>query len=139
MLGRLRGMFALAIWDGAQRELFLARDPHGIKPLYTADDGRTFRAASQVKALLARPEFKETPESIQKVRDLSLAAHVRAALRQDFETASVNVMIVACQGAVLLKGMVADESEIKGSERVAKTVSGVKSVAMDLKVIGGRR
>lgn len=94
---------------------------------------------AQVKALLARPEFKETPESIQKVRDLSLAAHVRAALRQDFETASVNVMIVACQGAVLLKGMVADDSEIKGSERVAKSVSGVKSVAMDLKVIGGRR
>jgi hypothetical protein len=93
----------------------------------------------QVKALLARPEFKETPESIQKVKDLSLAAHIKAALRQDQETASVNVMITACQGAVQLKGMVADEFEIKESERVAKAVSGVKSVAMDLKVIGGRR
>ena len=36
MLGRLRGMFALAIWDIATRELFLARDPYGIKPLYYA-------------------------------------------------------------------------------------------------------
>jgi asparagine synthase (glutamine-hydrolysing) len=48
---RLRGMFAFAIWDGAT--LFLARDPYGIKPLYVADDGRTFRCASQVKALIA--------------------------------------------------------------------------------------
>ncbi|MDD9878193.1 MAG: asparagine synthase (glutamine-hydrolyzing) [Magnetovibrio sp.] len=53
MVGRLRGMFALAIWDDAERRLFLARDPFGIKPLYIADDGRTLRAASQVKALLA--------------------------------------------------------------------------------------
>lgn len=50
---RLRGMFALAIWDAQERELVLARDPFGIKPLYVADDGRTLRFASQVKALVA--------------------------------------------------------------------------------------
>jgi asparagine synthase (glutamine-hydrolysing) len=53
MVHRLRGMFAFAIWDEMRRELFLARDPYGIKPLYTANDGWTFRFASQVKALLA--------------------------------------------------------------------------------------
>jgi asparagine synthase (glutamine-hydrolysing) len=53
MVERLRGMFAFAIWDERSRELFLARDPYGIKPLYTANDGWTFRFASQVKALLA--------------------------------------------------------------------------------------
>jgi asparagine synthase (glutamine-hydrolysing) len=53
MLPRLRGMFALAIWDLHARTLFLARDPYGIKPLYYANDGATFRFASQVKALLA--------------------------------------------------------------------------------------
>ena len=51
--GRLRGMFAVAIWDELSSELVLARDPFGIKPLYVADDGRTIRFASQVKALLA--------------------------------------------------------------------------------------
>jgi asparagine synthase (glutamine-hydrolysing) len=53
MVHELRGMFAFAIWDQRKRGLFLARDPYGIKPLYTTDDGRTFRFASQVKALLA--------------------------------------------------------------------------------------
>ena len=53
MVSRLRGMFALAIWDGARRGLFLARDGFGIKPLYYADTGGVLRFASQVKALLA--------------------------------------------------------------------------------------
>ena len=53
MLDDLRGMFAFAIWDTAERRLFLARDPYGIKPLYYADDGATLRFASQVKALQA--------------------------------------------------------------------------------------
>jgi asparagine synthase (glutamine-hydrolysing) len=46
-------MYALAIWDSEKRSLALARDPFGIKPLYVADDGRTLRFASQVKALVA--------------------------------------------------------------------------------------
>lgn len=53
MLPRLRGMFAFAIWDARTNNLFLARDPYGIKPLYYANDGKTFRFASQVKAILA--------------------------------------------------------------------------------------
>jgi asparagine synthase (glutamine-hydrolysing) len=53
MLAELRGMFAIALWDGARRRMLLARDPYGIKPLYYADDGKTLRIASQVKALIA--------------------------------------------------------------------------------------
>ncbi|HMC22649.1 MAG TPA: asparagine synthase (glutamine-hydrolyzing) [Thermoanaerobaculia bacterium] len=53
MLNELRGMFAFALWDGAKRQMFLARDPYGIKPLYYADDGATVRVASQVRALIA--------------------------------------------------------------------------------------
>jgi asparagine synthase (glutamine-hydrolysing) len=61
MVGRLRGMFAFAIWDSARRGVFMARDPYGIKPLYYADDGRSVRFASQVKALLAGGEIDTRP------------------------------------------------------------------------------
>jgi asparagine synthase (glutamine-hydrolysing) len=53
MLNDLRGMFAIALWDGRERRMLLARDPYGIKPLYYADNGKTIRIASQVKALIA--------------------------------------------------------------------------------------
>ncbi len=62
MVDKLRGMYAFAIWDGERRGLFLARDPYGIKPLYTSDDGWTFRFASQVKALLAGGKVSRDPE-----------------------------------------------------------------------------
>ena len=62
MLDSLRGMFAFAIWDGRRNGIFLARDPYGIKPLYYSDNGQTFRAASQVKALLAGGQLDTTPD-----------------------------------------------------------------------------
>ena len=52
-LGRLRGMFAFAIWDTQEKSLFFARDPFGIKPLYYAHDGTTLVFASELTALLA--------------------------------------------------------------------------------------
>ncbi|MBT3361715.1 MAG: asparagine synthase (glutamine-hydrolyzing) [Rhodospirillales bacterium] len=61
-VSRLRGMFAFAIWDETKRGLFVARDPLGIKPLYYADDGKTFRAASQVKALIAGGKVETAPD-----------------------------------------------------------------------------
>lgn len=63
MVDRLRGMFALAIWDRARRGLFLARDGFGIKPLYYANTGGTLRFASQVKALLAGGGIDTAPSA----------------------------------------------------------------------------
>jgi asparagine synthase (glutamine-hydrolysing) len=52
-LSRFNGMWALAIWNVSKRQLFLARDRFGIKPLYTVDEGGTFAFGSEIKALLA--------------------------------------------------------------------------------------
>ena len=61
LLAKLEGMFALAIWDGRHRELVLARDRMGKKPLYIAFVGpRKDRLlfGSELKALIQHPDFE---------------------------------------------------------------------------------
>ncbi len=50
---RVRGMFAAALWDPERRELVLARDPAGQKPLFYTLAGEGFTAASEIQALMA--------------------------------------------------------------------------------------
>jgi asparagine synthase (glutamine-hydrolysing) len=51
-LTEFRGMFAFAIWEARQKQLFLARDPMGIKPLYYYHSDRYFLFSSEVRTLL---------------------------------------------------------------------------------------
>lgn len=51
VLGRLNGMFGLAIWDSVARRLILARDPFGVKPLYYALSGDAISFASEIRSL----------------------------------------------------------------------------------------
>ena len=61
----LRGMFAFAIYDKNKKEIFLARDNFGIKPLYYAFMNDTFMFASEIKAFLDLPQFtKELNQEI---------------------------------------------------------------------------
>lgn len=55
----LRGMFAFAIYNKNTKELFLARDNFGIKPLYYAYMNDTFMFASEIKAFLDVPDFEK--------------------------------------------------------------------------------
>ena len=55
---RLRGMFAIAIWDDVRKQLVCARDIFGIKPLYYTQDGSRLIYGSEIKAFYAHPKFK---------------------------------------------------------------------------------
>jgi asparagine synthase (glutamine-hydrolysing) len=63
-LQRLRGMFALAIWDRAERTLFAARDRLGKKPLFYYQDADRFVFASEPKAILQDPEVPVAPDPV---------------------------------------------------------------------------
>lgn len=52
------GIFAFGIWDDAEKRFFMARDRLGVKPLFYARKGSSLLFASELKAILAHPEFK---------------------------------------------------------------------------------
>ena len=58
---RFNGMFAFALWDRSSRQLLLARDRYGIKPLYYSQQGHRFAFASEQKAIFAIPQNAPLP------------------------------------------------------------------------------
>ena len=74
-LRKLRGMYAFALWDTHERELWLARDPYGIKPLYVSQCGGILWFASQARAL-ARAAPVDTGREAAALTGFYLWGHV---------------------------------------------------------------
>ena len=59
ILQKLRGMYAFAVWDRANKKMFIARDIFGIKPMYYTKTDDEFVFGSEIKALLKFPTVKK--------------------------------------------------------------------------------
>ena len=68
-LNKFNGQFAIAIWDNKKRELFLARDRVGIRPLFYTKTKNAFIFASEIKSFLEHPEvkFNFSPKALSQI------------------------------------------------------------------------
>jgi cytidylate kinase len=98
--------------------------------LNTTDDAWDFYTDLLVAAA-RHPGFQSTPESVQRVKDLSLAAQVRAAIATDPGTRHLNIEVTAQTGHVVLKGVVFGPVILEAAADVAKCVPGVASVSCE--------
>ena len=55
---KLNGMFAIAAWNSREQCLYLSRDRYGVKPLYYWHNGKALVFGSEIKAIIAHPDFK---------------------------------------------------------------------------------
>lgn len=84
---KLNGIFAYAVWDDEERELFLCRDRIGVKPLYYAEKGGLFAFASRIKSLLLIPEITSEVDSdgLNEIFMLGPASTIGKAIFRDIQ------------------------------------------------------
>jgi asparagine synthase (glutamine-hydrolysing) len=74
---RIRGMFALAIYDATEQRILLVRDRFGIKPLFYAPASESVAFASEIRALRCLPHIDYTPDR-QAIHDFSALFYIPA-------------------------------------------------------------
>jgi asparagine synthase (glutamine-hydrolysing) len=100
LVRRLRGMFAIALWDSAAGRLVLARDRLGIKPLYFARTPDYLLFGSEAKALLASGLVDPglDPDSIDDLFSLSYPCPPRSMFRDVFELRPGHLLVSSASG-----------------------------------------
>jgi cytidylate kinase len=87
----------------------------------------------EVESVMKRPIFRETPESVRMVENLSLEWAVRSALRRDSRTADVSITVRGDGGVARLAGVVGGPDQSAAVAEVAMATEGVASVDNQLK------
>ena len=135
---RFNGMFAFAIWDSKERQLTIARDRFGVKPVYYAEIDGTVLFASEIKAFRAFPAScrASTPRgsrSISHFRIFLLIA--RCSRRQDFFRLAATfksnsaIRLPLCRSATGISGL----KSLRGrSTRLRRSKSSIVSFAKQL-------
>ena len=97
-LNRLNGQFVFAIWNNEEKELFLARDRVGIRPLfYTQTEDNTFLFGSEIKTLFEHPDVKPEidPVSMSQVFTFWSTITPRTIFKRIFELAPGHFMKIS--------------------------------------------
>lgn len=90
---------------------------------------------AQISQLVTRPEFAETEQSRARLRNMTLQARIRAALKAEASTAGIDVTIEANNGQVALSGIVVNAQERANAESITSAVAGVKRVDNRLRLM----
>ena len=103
-LGKLNGMFALALWDESRQRLLLARDRAGEKPLFYWRGGAELIFASEVKALLECPRISRTlnPSAVERYCLYGYIPSPETALAEIRKLPAANRMVIE-RGAVRIE------------------------------------
>lgn len=106
VLNRLRGMFAFAIWNRAEHELFCARDPFGIKPFYytvmQSARGPQVVFASEIKCILEHPAYSRelNEEALEQYLMFQFSALPETFFKGVFKLAPAHCMNVHADGSI---------------------------------------
>jgi asparagine synthase (glutamine-hydrolysing) len=93
LLARIRGMFAIALWDDVPRKLFLARDRLGVKPLYYTIHQRGLAFASTVRALRVASLVSELdPRAVAEFLEFGFVTDDRAIYKGARKVAAAHVI-----------------------------------------------
>ncbi len=123
---KLNGIFAFAVWDDEEKELFLCRDRIGVKPLYYSEKDGIFAFASRIKTLLLVPEITSAVDQngLNEIFMLGPAKTIGSAVFKDInELPPASYMIYSNEKIVIkaywkLQAMEHNESE---KETIAHT------------------
>jgi len=89
--------------------------------------------------LAAAPAFQPTEASRRRLQDLALAAKTKASLKSHRETARLNVDVLASDGAITLRGSVPETKHRQETERITRSIPGVRGLTSELIAIEDRR
>jgi len=125
---RLDGMFSLAIWDKNQRQLLLARDRAGKKPLYYYRDSRRLIFASEIKALHAHPEVprRANLEGLPYYLTFGYFPAPMSPYEGIHVLPPASVMVVTKKGEINLERYWTPPFETNGVRNAAEAVAGVR-------------
>lgn len=98
---KLRGMFAFALWDENKKQLFIARDRVGKKPLKYYYDNKVFIFASELKAILTQKEVRKEPdfEAIDEYLTYQYVPHPKTGFVNIWKLPPATYLIIQSDGA----------------------------------------